>query len=320
MTANAPAEAPIPAEPVAAVESVPAPAESTPVEAAPAESAPVEAVPAPVDTAPADAEATLDAVAPEIDTAATNAETHVVEVPGPISYFYDHHALAGMDHATFIRWGLVALVWLMAALWHQHQNKAFHEYIRNTNARTKLNDRLSHLAYNRAFEVMGVFFVLILVLIFYDTRIFKAESDLETARKALQLQTTELNTLSTDTTLLRNQLDGAFDRISSGIDDDKESLLDDLKAKYEGLFVSYYYLKRCNALSKTEFHLLNSALIQELTDMNARAGVRKRILEAAKGTHDELYAQAPCTPDAIDPKKKEIDDYLRQVIDNLPDQ
>lgn len=251
---------------------------------------------------------------------ATPAQQHVVEVPSVIGYFYDHHALSGMDQTTFIRWGAIAVIWLLAAIWHQHQNKAFHEYIRNTKARTKLNDRLSHLAYNRAFEVMGVFFILILTLIYYDTRVFKAESELAALRETSAATATELETAVNENATLRGYLDVAADRITSGLDETKEEALDDLKSRYENLFVSYYYLKRCNALSKTDFHLLNSSLIQELTDMNARAGVRKRILEAAQGTHDELYAEAPCSPEVIDPKKKEIEDYLRQVISTLPDQ
>lgn len=105
----------------------------------------------------------------------------------------------------------------------------------------------------------------------------------------------------------------------SGLPEDIEQSLDNIKRKYENLFVSYYYLKRCNAIEPRDFHLMNSGLIYELTELNAPAGVRKRILTAAKGTHDELYVEAPCTPEAIGPMQEEVSAYVANTVASLPD-
>ncbi len=102
--------------------------------------------------------------------------------------------------------------------------------------------------------------------------------------------------------------------------EEQETAFDQLKAKYEDLFVSYYYLKRCKATTPTEFHLLNAGLVMELTDLNAPAGVRKNILSAAKGAHDEKYGKEPCPDDVIKPMQERVHTYIQQVLTAVPDE
>ncbi|MGB1540474.1 MAG: hypothetical protein ACPG80_05890, partial [Rickettsiales bacterium] len=63
-----------------------------------------------------------------------------------------------------------------------------------------------------------------------------------------------------------------------------------------------------------------SALTHELTLLNAPAGVRQKILSAAKGTHDELYASAPCDEKTVTSMQKNVAAYLDQVMENVPDE
>lgn len=252
---------------------------------------------------------------------AVDKREYTIQVPdiigGGLEYFQTHHALMGIDQGTLIRWAAFIAVWVIVAFWHQHQNRAFHEYIRNRKQRTPLSDRLSQLAYNRAYELLGLFFVLILIVIFYDTRVFKAESALQTAHANAIAHESEVRMLEERVASLEAELEEA--RELSGLPEDIEQSLDNIKRKYENLFVSYYYLKRCNAIEPRDFHLMNSGLIYELTELNAPAGVRKRILTAAKGTHDELYVEAPCTPEAIGPMQEEVSAYVANTVASLPD-
>lgn len=246
---------------------------------------------------------------------------YTIQVPNVLGafleYFRSHHALEGMDMATFIRWGVVALVWVAIAFWHQQQNRTFHEYINNHKKRTPISDRLSQLAYNRAFEVLGVFFILTLVMVFYDTRIYKTEKDLAETQNLLADSNAQLGELHTALDTAIEERNEAMERTT--LSEEAENKLDVLKRQYEELFINYYYLKRCGAIEPESFHLMNSALTHELTQLNAPAGIRKHILTAAKGTHDEMYASASCDSEEINPVKDKISIYLEEVVKNIPD-
>ncbi len=235
-----------------------------------------------------------------------------------IDYFKTHHAFDGLSMNVLIWWGILVAVWLMIAFWHQHQNKAFHEYIKNKKARTTLSDRLSQLAYTRSNEVIALFFLLIVIVIFYDTRVNQAENNVAelTAEQAeLQLAATDL-----ENQMVELQAELAVAQQLQNMPEGMELSMDAIKEKYEELFVSYYYLKRCGVIDKRDFHLMNAALIYELTELNAPAGIRKNILTAARGTHDELYAEASCDAETVGPMQEQIRSYVRTTMDQLPDQ
>lgn len=235
-----------------------------------------------------------------------------------IDYFRNNHAIEGLTTPIFIKWGGITLIWLIFAFLYQNQNKAFFEYIRSTKKRTLLNDRLSQLACSRAFEMLGIFFVLILSMIYYDTRLNKSEQDLRVAQGTITASTQKIDTLESSIEEKDQEITSATTSPKSL--ENMEKMLDTLKEKYEELFINYYYLKRCKAITPIEFHLMNSGLIQELTDLNAPAGIRKNILVAAKGTHDEMYINASCDKEIITPMQSNIQTYLQEVVKNLPDQ
>src|SRR5690606_9839002 len=136
-----------------ALTATPAPsATPTPEAVAPAVSNPAPATDAVTTTPVTDAAPTVMATpAPATDTvtaAPLNAPTHtdtIASVTAPhhtqnggdfMGYFHAHHSFEGLDMATWIRWGVIVLIWLAFAFWHQHQNKAFHSYIRDKHKRT----------------------------------------------------------------------------------------------------------------------------------------------------------------------------------------
>ena len=70
--------------------------------------------------------------------------------------------------------------------------------------------------------------------------------------------------------------------------------LNEIKSRFEGLFVNYQYLQRCGTLAEADYHILNSALMHELTSNNAPARLQYDILTAAQGTYEEIYARSEC--------------------------
>ena len=240
-----------------------------------------------------------------------------INVPDLASYFADNHSFSNLDTMAYVRWGALVLAWLAVAFVHQRQNRKFHDYVQQTNTRTPLSDRLSKLAYNRAYEVLFLFFILLAGMVFYDTRLAADRQSFATNQAEINDLHEKIVSRDADILAQKRALDEA--RTLAALPENLEQKLDDIKKKYEELFINYYYLKRCNAASLQDFHLMNSALIYELTESNAPAGLRKNILTAARGTHDEMYATASCAPEAIGPIKKQVQDYINTTVNTLPD-
>lgn len=239
------------------------------------------------------------------------------DMGGFITYFESHHSLDGFGPLTWARWGIIVLVALLVAFWHQRQNRTFHEYIRNSKKRTPISDRLSQLAYNRSFEVLTLFFLIILGVLYYDTRVNAAEQQIITARQevlaaqdaqaALGQQMAETNAALAEAQRL------------NGMDAEQEQKLDALKMQFENLFVSYYVLKSCGLATAQDFHIMNSALMYQLNALNTPAGIRQSIVNAALGSYQELYSELACAGDEVGTMQDSVRNYLRDVVEKFPD-
>lgn len=238
-------------------------------------------------------------------------------VSGFVDYFQTQHSAQGLDAGTWLCWGIVITLALVIAFWHQHQNKAFHEYIRNKNQRTPLNDRLSQLAYNRSFEILALFFVLILSIVFYDTRVNSIENQLANARTETVALQEEMAAQQAQMALKDKEVQEAI-RLS-GMDETQQVQLDTLKQEFEGLFINYYMLKKCGLSTTQDFHIMNSALMYRLNTLNAPSGIRQNILDAANGSFQELYAEQECNSAELSTMQDSIRAYLHEVVENLPD-
>lgn len=243
---------------------------------------------------------------------------NVPDVGGFITYFESHHSVEGFDVTTWARWGIILLIALLVAFWHQRQNRTFHEYIRNSNKRTPISDRLSQLAYNRSFEILALFVIIILGVVYYDTRVNAAEQQAELAQQDILSVQDELAAYEEQMALKDQQLQEA--QRLSGMDAGQEQKLDALKMQFENLFVNYYVLKSCGLSTAQDFHIMNSALMYELNTLNAPAGIRQSIVNAALGTYQELYAELPCASDDVGTMQDSVRNYLRDVVEKLPDQ
>lgn len=95
--------------------------------------------------------------------------------------------------------------------------------------------------------------------------------------------------------------------------DTADASLNESKAKFEGLFVNYQYLKKCAGISTEAYHLLNSALMHELSSKSAPARMQYDIITAAAGTYQEIYARSECDEVAVEEVRRQFDEYLAGV-------
>jgi len=94
---------------------------------------------------------------------------------------------------------------------------------------------------------------------------------------------------------------------------DTPSQLDNLKQRYEEIFITYFYLTRCDLANKEDYHLINSALIEELSHLNTPASLQQNILTAARGSYDEMYKFSPCSSAYLEPVLPRYQGYIAEI-------
>lgn len=245
----------------------------------------------------------------------------VPEAVGSVAdYLLIYHPIEGLDIWAWLRWGTIIVLALAVTFWHQRQNQAFHTYMREKKQRNPLSDRLSRLAYNRSFEVFSLFLLLIVAIGIYETRlngknqrITAVENDFASAQA--QIATLEASLAEQ----AARQKQAAAAAPTGEMTESQQEELDQLKRDFEGLFINYYLLKKCNLAGAKEFHLMHSSLMYRLDALNAPAGERRRILDAAMGSFAELYAETPCDGAEIAPVQASIQSYLTRIEQDYPD-
>lgn len=111
-----------------------------------------------------------------------------------------------------------------------------------------------------------------------------------------------------------NELTNIFDEPNAH--PDQAAKIDKIKTNFESLFVSYQYLSKCQLAEDIDYHLLNSALIHQLSSLNAPSRVQFDILTAAKGTYDEIYSRSPCDTPNIGTMQQQFKNYLTEAQKN----
>lgn len=88
-----------------------------------------------------------------------------------------------------------------------------------------------------------------------------------------------------------------------GKPDDYQAKIDDLKKRYEDVLVSYFVLRQCDQVPPTDYHIVTSALSQEMASLDAPGRLQYDILTSAEGSYKELYSGTKCEAETIDPLK-----------------
>ena len=84
-------------------------------------------------------------------------------------------------------------------------------------------------------------------------------------------------------------------------DPDSQSQIDALKKRYEDTLVTYFLLRKCQKVNATDYHVIISALSQEMASLNAPGRLQYDILTSSQGTYNELYTGSKCDAATIDP-------------------
>lgn len=93
-----------------------------------------------------------------------------------------------------------------------------------------------------------------------------------------------------------------------------QSALDRVKQHFEESFVAYFYLRKCNLARAEDFHILQSALMQQLSALNASSRISYEIQTAAKGTYQELYQNSRCNAAQVVPLAEQFQRYTQAIL------
>lgn len=99
---------------------------------------------------------------------------------------------------------------------------------------------------------------------------------------------------------------------------DKQSGMDDIKKRYEEILVTYMFLKKCGIATAEDFHIITSALAQEMASINAPGRLQYDILTSAQGSYKEMYSQNSCDAKGVDALESQFKDYVKVLSTNFP--
>lgn len=93
--------------------------------------------------------------------------------------------------------------------------------------------------------------------------------------------------------------------------------LDKMKRRYEDILVIYFFLKRCGKADSTDYHIITSALSQEIASLNAPGRMQNDILTAAQGSYKEVYSNTRCDTEEMQKLYEQYITYIDVLSKNF---
>ncbi len=98
---------------------------------------------------------------------------------------------------------------------------------------------------------------------------------------------------------------------------DVQAAMDRIKKRYEDILITYFFLNKCNRAQQTDFHIITSALSQEMASVNAPGRLQNDIVTAARGSYREMYAGSSCQGPGIDTLYTQYVTYVASLSKNF---
>ncbi len=81
---------------------------------------------------------------------------------------------------------------------------------------------------------------------------------------------------------------------ASFLSENPETALDALKERYEDVFVSYLYLKRCEKAGDADYPVIVQAFQDEVKNMQYDPSLFQSVYDAAEGSYSAIYRDSKC--------------------------
>lgn len=210
-------------------------------------------------------------------------------------------------------------------LWNYFENKTL--LYKSTTAADGTKPLLRWLASQRTLLLMAVLLSYSIVIVVYDSKLrsrdvaaINLKNDIETLRAELitaqSIKPVEpLNNIYATAQQPQNPLQEIYDpeETSPG----KQSAMDQIKKRFEEILVTYFFLKKCNLANTYDYHIIISALSQEMASVNAPGRLQYDVVVAAKGSFKEIYSKSACDDAGTLALQKQYSDYINSLSANV---
>lgn len=230
-----------------------------------------------------------------------------------------------MDSHSYILWIFLAFLCAISLLWHCKENtrlsKTWKESLDNETA-----SALIRFAWGRSLQLFIALVLLVPVILTYDWQLSQSKADIQTLNDIVteekttitrmnEKQAAELNLKATTPMPAEDTVDGIYNPevYSTG----NASAIDSVKKRYEEILVTYFFLIKCGAANPLDYHIITSALSQEMASINAPGRLQNDIVTAAKGSYKEMYSQTRCEGAGMEALQKQYSDYIDNLSKNF---
>lgn len=232
-----------------------------------------------------------------------------------------------MDIQSYILWLLLIIVCAISGYWHFRENKHLSRLWREA-LDNKISADLIRFAWSRSIQLFSALSCLVLLVVMYDWQLNQSRNEIQQLNEKVateqallaQAMATQQNALPKEH--LSPDAPKPADNSMADIYNPEEytagnaSAIDGLKKRYEEILVTHFFLARCGIAQPIDFHIINSALSQEMASINAPGRLQNDILTAAKGSYKEMYSQTRCEGSGMEALQVQYNDYIAALTKN----
>ncbi len=114
-----------------------------------------------------------------------------------------------------------------------------------------------------------------------------------------------------------NSAQNAMEDVLEPRGEENSAKLDALKKRYEDMLVVYFMLRKCGKNKASDYHIIISALAQEMASINAPGRLQYDLMTSAEGSYQELYATFSCETSRVDPLAAQYNDFINSVAERF---
>lgn len=195
--------------------------------------------------------------------------------------------------------GALACLLVLSLIWHIRENRDLRRFLNTLPVNESARLRVTRLAWGRSVQLLTTLILCLVLAVCLQWRP-APRPDLPLPEIPEDSKITEESTAITPAPVSQQLLVAPQVNVADlfapdpTLETPQQERLDELKRRYESLFVNYLYLFRCRQAEEADFYALNAGLSRELASLNGPGRLSHDILTAAKGSYDEVYAKVSC--------------------------
>lgn len=207
--------------------------------------------------------------------------------------------LESLPFYVIIKWVMLLVPLAILLAWHHYQHEIYQRYQQQPTPH--VFKELLGAARWRSVQIVCVWVLAVGVLAYKDIQSFQTEgTGQEETLEALDFSTTPTQS-------------SAPQPIAAAPNPALEAQIDELKFRYEDVFVSYFYLQRCEHADVADLALINESMAKEVASLGGDPNVQSSVFSAAQGSFESIYTDTPCEPAYLEPMVQQFEAFMQKI-------